>query len=53
MIRIAIDMDEVIADTVSSLLDWYGREHGQRWTREMLAGKYEGPVARVEQRSTA
>lgn len=49
MIRIAIDMDEVIADTVSSLLDWYGREHGQRWTREMLAGKGFRGIAPPEQ----
>src|SRR5579872_3157961 len=39
MIRIAIDMDEVIADTVTSLLAWYAGTYGLHWTREMLRGK--------------
>ena len=39
MIRIAIDMDEVLADTVSSLLDWYRDEFGYEWTRASLEGK--------------
>ena len=32
---------------------WHGRKIERGHAREMLAGKYEGPVARVEQRSTA
>lgn len=39
MIRIAIDMDEVIADTVTSLLAWYAGTYGLHWTREMLREK--------------
>lgn len=38
MIRIAIDMDEVIADTVTGLLAWYADEFGYQWTPQMLNG---------------
>lgn len=39
MQRIAIDMDEVMADTLAAQLSWFGDRYGRRWTRDELAGK--------------
>jgi 5'(3')-deoxyribonucleotidase len=37
--RIAIDMDEVMADTLGAQLAWFRDRFGYRWTREECAGK--------------
>ncbi len=37
--RIAIDMDEVMADTLGAQLDWFRERFGYRWTRAELPGK--------------
>jgi 5'(3')-deoxyribonucleotidase len=37
--RIAIDMDEVIADPIAKFIDIYQREHGQTYTLEQMHGK--------------
>jgi 5'(3')-deoxyribonucleotidase len=37
--RIGIDMDEVMADTLGAQLDWFRERYGYRWTRAELAGK--------------
>ena len=37
--RIAIDIDEVLADTVSRFLEWYERDYGIRITRDELFNK--------------
>lgn len=39
MERIAIDMDGVMADTLSAELDWFRERFGYRWTRAELLGK--------------
>ena len=38
--RIAIDMDEVIADPLARFFEWYQRDHGTLLTRELLTGKH-------------
>ena len=38
-LRIAIDMDEVLADTITAQLDWFRERHGYRLTKEALAGR--------------
>lgn len=37
--RIGIDMDEVMADTLGAQLAWFRERFGYRWTRADLAGK--------------
>jgi 5'(3')-deoxyribonucleotidase len=39
MERIAIDMDGVMADTLSAELAWFRERYGYRWTRADLLGK--------------
>jgi 5'(3')-deoxyribonucleotidase len=39
MKRIALDMDDVLADTLTAQLAWFERRHGYRWTRGDLVGK--------------
>ena len=36
--RILIDMDEVMADSIQRFLDWYERDFGIRYTKEQLQG---------------
>ena len=38
-IRIAVDMDEVIADTYGAMLNWLIDRHGPRWSVEALHGR--------------
>ena len=38
MLRILIDMDDVVADTTKRFLDWYERDFGVRYTSEQLHG---------------
>ena len=38
MLRILIDMDDVMADAVARFLDWYERDFGIRYTKEQLHG---------------
>jgi 5'(3')-deoxyribonucleotidase len=37
--RIAVDMDEVIADSIARFQEWYTHEFGQEMTRAQLRGK--------------
>jgi 5'(3')-deoxyribonucleotidase len=37
--RIAVDMDEVIADTMAGILEWFRREYGYQLTPELMAGR--------------
>jgi 5'-nucleotidase len=48
--RIAIDMDEVIADSVSAHLDLYEQEFNIRLTAEQMAGRKLSDVVRAEHR---
>ncbi len=45
MKRIAIDMDEVIADANLRIIDWYERDFRRRVTFEELQGKLHGRSA--------
>jgi len=36
--RIAVDMDEVLADTLAGELEWLNRKYGYQLTREQMAG---------------
>ena len=38
-LRIAIDMDEVIADPIAKFIDIYQKEHGLNYTLEQMQGK--------------
>lgn len=38
-LRIAIDMDEVLADPIAKFIDIYQREHGYTYTLEQMRGK--------------
>lgn len=38
-IRIAVDMDEVIADTYGAMLSWLIDRHGSQWSPESLHGR--------------
>ena len=40
MKRIAVDMDEVLADALSEHLDRYNRDHGEAITKGQLTGKW-------------
>lgn len=37
--RVAVDMDEVIADTYGAMLNWLVDRHGTRWSTEALRGR--------------
>ncbi len=39
MTRFAIDMDDVLADTLGTELTWFRERYGYRWTRADLKGK--------------
>jgi 5'(3')-deoxyribonucleotidase len=51
MKRIAIDMDEVIADAYLRIIDWYERDFGRRLSLEELSGKSFIDVVLPEHRS--
>jgi len=36
--RILIDMDDVIADTIERFLEWYERDFGERFNKADLQG---------------
>lgn len=38
-IRVAVDMDEVIADTYGAMMDWLVERHGSRWSASVLRGR--------------
>lgn len=38
-IRVAVDMDEVIADTYGAMLNWLTERHGTRWSADVLHGR--------------
>jgi 5'(3')-deoxyribonucleotidase len=42
--RIAVDMDEVIADTLRAQLAWLDHEHGLRWEPSQLSGRRLGDL---------
>jgi len=46
--RIAIDMDEVMADTLSEHIARYNRDHGEQITKEDLTGKWLWDVVAVD-----
>ncbi|OAJ68703.1 5'/3'-deoxyribonucleotidase [Gluconobacter cerinus] len=43
--RLAIDMDEVIADAFAAQRLWYKDTHGYRWTEDELKGHHLGDLA--------
>ncbi|WP_207765660.1 5' nucleotidase, NT5C type [Pleomorphomonas carboxyditropha] len=47
-IRVAVDMDEVIADTYGAMLDWLVDRHGARWSAEALHGRQIFDVLELE-----
>ena len=49
MKRIAVDMDEVIADAVTEHLLRYNRDHGEQITKADLHGKWLWDVVSVDQ----
>lgn len=53
MKRIAIDMDEVIADALLRLIDWYERDFGKRISLEQIQGRYFRDVVDPEHREHA
>ncbi len=48
--RIAVDMDEVLADSVSRFQDWYGRDFGRALTAEDMHGRHLLEVVAPEHR---
>jgi 5'(3')-deoxyribonucleotidase len=48
MRRIAIDMDDVLADTLGALIEWFRATFGYRFTRADLVGKELGDVVSPE-----
>lgn len=46
--RLAIDMDEVIADAFTAQRTWYRNAHGYEWTDEDLKGHHLGDLAKAE-----
>ena len=38
-IRVAVDMDEVIADTYGAMLGWLVGQHGAQWNSTSLQGR--------------
>jgi 5'(3')-deoxyribonucleotidase len=51
--RIAIDMDEVLADTLSRHLAMYNREHSDTLTKQDLGGKFIYEAVRAERKERA
>ena len=47
-IRVAVDMDEVIADTYGAMLNWLLHRHGARWSAEALHGRQIFDVLELE-----
>lgn len=43
--RLAVDMDEVIADAFSAQWNWYRTRHGYDWTADMLHGRHFADLA--------
>ena len=50
--RIAIDMDEVLADTLSKHLAMYNLEHGDTLTKQDLEGKFIHEAVRADRRES-
>jgi 5'(3')-deoxyribonucleotidase len=46
--RIAIDMDEVLVDTLTAQLAWFRDRYGHTWSRESLTGRSFWDVAPAE-----
>lgn len=51
-IRIAIDMDEVIADALTAMRQWISAELGQEWRDDELAGRSMHQLLAAEQLDT-
>jgi len=47
-IRIALDMDEVLADTFARQLDWFRGEYGYEWPPEALEGRRLSSLVEME-----
>lgn len=52
MLRILIDMDDVMADAVARFLEWYERDFGVRFSREQLHGTTLKEIVPPEHRKT-
>src|SRR6202041_3512734 len=50
MKRIAVDMDEVLADALSEHLTRYNRDHGEAITKGQLHGKWLGDIVSADRR---
>lgn len=50
MLRILIDMDDVMADTIARFLEWYERDYGIIISKEQLHGKRFNEVVPAEHR---
>lgn len=51
MKRIAVDMDEVLADALGEHLARYNRDHGEAITREQLEGKWLWEIVSADRRA--
>ena len=49
--RIAVDMDEVMADSIARFQEWYGRDFARALTREALHGKDAADAVAPEHRA--
>src|ERR1700749_754931 len=52
MLRVLIDMDDVMADAVTRFLDWYERDFGVRYTKEQLHGTKLSEIVPSENKQT-
>ena len=50
MLRILIDMDDVMADTIARFTEWYERDYGIKISKETLHGKKFNEVVPAEHR---
>jgi len=44
-LRLAIDMDEVIADAFTAQRSWYSETHGYKWNNDVLQGRHFSELA--------
>src|SRR4051794_22222358 len=51
IMRILIDMDEVMADAISRFLEWYERDFGVRYTKDDLKGTKLSEIVPAEHRA--